>query len=79
MHCYRSRKSAEQYQDVYEVAKLSVDLTRVPEYYFKKCWNKAHQLYYDVHFEVELSATSSLEYAMSIGGTRYGSVTARYT
>jgi hypothetical protein len=79
MHCYESGQIAEQYQGVYEVAKLSADLTSVPEYYFNKHRNKANQLYYDVHFQVELSATSSLEYAISVGGTRYGSVAARYT
>jgi hypothetical protein len=60
------------------VAKLSFDLTSVPVHKFKSLQNKANQKYYEVHIHVELSATSSLEYAVSIDGIRYGSVTASY-
>jgi hypothetical protein len=79
MHRYRPGQIAKHHQTVYKVAELSVDLTSVPEYMFKLRQNKANQLYYEVNFQVELSATSSLEYAVSIDGARYGSVTARYT
>jgi hypothetical protein len=60
------------------VAKLSVDLTNVPTHKFRLLRNEANQKYYEVHFQVELSAMSSLEYAVSIDGIRYGSVTASY-
>jgi hypothetical protein len=63
---------------VYEVANLSVDLTKVPTHKFRSLQNKASQKYFEVHFQVELSATSSLEYAVSIDEIRYGSVTASY-
>jgi hypothetical protein len=46
---------------------------------FKSRQNTANQFYYELNFQVEFSATSSLEYAVSIDGTYYGSVTARYT
>jgi hypothetical protein len=46
---------------------------------FKPRQNKANQSYYQVDIQVEFSATSSLEYAVSVGGTRYGLVNARYT
>ncbi|KAH7408805.1 Hsp70 family protein [Phaeosphaeria sp. MPI-PUGE-AT-0046c] len=64
--------------DVYEVAQLCVDLTNVPNHKFKVRQNSASQAYHEVDFQVEFSATSSLEYAVSVGGTRYGSVSARY-
>jgi hypothetical protein len=35
-------------------------------------------MYHEINFHVELSATSSLEYSMSVNGKRYGSVTASY-
>jgi hypothetical protein len=63
---------------VYKVANLSVDLSSVPTHKFRSLQNKANQKYYEVNFQVELSATSSLEYTVSIDGIRYGSVTASY-
>ncbi|KAF9728578.1 hsp70 protein-like protein [Paraphaeosphaeria minitans] len=65
--------------DVYEVAELTVDLTGVPKQKFLSLRNGANQTYYDVHFQVEVSATSALEYAVSFDGARYGSITASYT
>jgi hypothetical protein len=79
MHRYQLAKSAKQHQDVYEVAKLIVDLTKVPERMFLLRRNKTNQPYHELNFQVEFSVTSSLEYAVTIDGTRYGSVTARYT
>lgn len=61
------------------VAELTVDLTSLPKQKFLSLRNGANQTYCEVHFEVEISATSALEYAVSIGGSRYGSITANYT
>ncbi|KAH6613153.1 hypothetical protein C7974DRAFT_368945 [Boeremia exigua] len=62
----------------YEVATLSVDFSKVPKCKFKKYQSETKVGYHEVHFQVEVFATTSLEYAMSIDGTRYGSVTANY-
>lgn len=61
------------------MATLTVDLTSVPTQKLKQNRNNFNALYYDVEFDIEISATSSLEYSVSIDGTRYGGVTASYT
>lgn len=66
-------------KNLYKVATLSVDLSDVPAHKFKSKRSATGGLYYTIHFNVELSVMSSLEYSMSVNGTQYGSVTASYT
>jgi hypothetical protein len=63
---------------VYEVATLTVDLIDMPKHQFEYRWGEADSMYYELSFDIEISAMTSLVYAVSIDGTRYGSVVASY-
>jgi hypothetical protein len=58
---------------------LTVDLTNVPNHKFMSRRSRLNQTYYEVYYQVELSALSALEYAVSIDGICYGLITASYT
>jgi hypothetical protein len=63
---------------VFEIAKLVVDLSGVPERLFRKKRSKDGRTYHMLSFEVNISVQSALEYSFSVEGVKYGSVQARY-
>ncbi|KAF2449569.1 hypothetical protein P171DRAFT_507242 [Karstenula rhodostoma CBS 690.94] len=62
---------------VYEVARLRVDLEKVPQRAFRKRHNSKNP-YYELHYEVHISVQSGLEFSLWVDGKRYGAVTAEY-
>ncbi|KAJ4324502.1 hypothetical protein N0V94_001242 [Neodidymelliopsis sp. IMI 364377] len=71
---YRSK-----HPDVYTVATLRVNLESVPQKFFKAQRSPSGDLYYELAFNVEISVQSALEFSVSVGGRKYGLVTAQYT
>jgi hypothetical protein len=65
-------------QNVYEVVKLVVDLSPVPERSFRKHRSKSGVTYHSLDFEIEISLQSTLEYSLLVDGVRYGTVKADY-
>ena len=64
---------------MYKLATLDVDLNDVPESDFQLLQSAHGLAYYRLTYTVEISVQSALEFSLSVNGTRYGSVTARYT
>jgi hypothetical protein len=67
------------HQKVYKVAQLEANLQTVPKALFRDCRTPSGALYHEIHFDVEISVQSSLEFSLPINGNKYGSVTAKYT
>ncbi|KAF2849836.1 Hsp70 family protein [Plenodomus tracheiphilus IPT5] len=63
---------------VYTVARLCVDFGEVPALEFRTMQSLSGRRYYEVDFSVEISVQSSLEFAVSVNGKRYGSLIAEY-
>ncbi|KAI1684350.1 hypothetical protein KJE20_06855 [Pyrenophora tritici-repentis] len=63
---------------VYKVATLNVDLNGVPQNLFQRHLSLSDGHYYTLHFKVEMSIQSSLEFSLLVNGVRYGAVTATY-
>ncbi|CAN9134369.1 unnamed protein product [Alternaria alternata] len=70
------RRSTE--EDVFRVAKLTINLTKVPKRTFKVKRSPDGRTYHEIDFEVEISIQSALEYSCSVKGKRVGSVTVEY-
>jgi hypothetical protein len=63
---------------VYKVATLDVDLSSVPQSAFLSSPSPSGGTYYTLHFQVEMTIQSSLEFCLLVNGVRYGAVTANY-
>ncbi|KAI2482515.1 Hsp70 family protein [Pyrenophora tritici-repentis] len=65
-------------QKVYKVASLAVDLSGVPESAFTTSRSVSGGFYSTLHYQVEMTIQSSLEFSLLVSGVRYGAVTANY-
>ncbi|KAI4660944.1 uncharacterized protein J4E79_005512 [Alternaria viburni] len=63
---------------VYRVATLRVDLSDIPEETLSLNISASGRKYYTVDCTVNISLQSSLEFFLTVGGKRYGSLTAKY-
>ena len=70
---------ADKLQGVYKVATLDVDLSSVPQSFFRAGPSPSGGIYYTLDFRVEITVQSSLEFSLLVNGVRYGAVTANYT
>ncbi|KAF1950892.1 Hsp70 family protein [Byssothecium circinans] len=66
------------HKNVYEVAKLTIDLSCVPQREFQTKRSPGGDVYYHLDYTIEISVQSALEYSLSINGVKYGSVAANY-
>jgi hypothetical protein len=67
-----------QVQDVFLVATLTVDLSKVPKKEFSAKQSPAGRRYHKIHFDLEISIQSALEFSLTINGKKYAAVTAEY-
>ncbi|KAH4005899.1 hypothetical protein HBI56_097520 [Parastagonospora nodorum] len=63
---------------VFTVAKLSVDLSGVPENEYTTGLSPTGRMYRKLKFEIEISAQSSLEFFFTVNGKKYASLTANF-
>jgi hypothetical protein len=69
---------ANEYQDVFVVADVTVDLSTVPEKDFELRISPSGRPYRYLEFEVELAIQASMELSLSVGGKKYGSLKAAF-
>ncbi|KAF2130413.1 Hsp70 family protein [Dothidotthia symphoricarpi CBS 119687] len=77
-YCGVSRRLCYTSWEVYTVARLHVDLRNVPKHLFVARSSPSGAVYHQLKYTVEVSLQSSLEFFVTINGSRYGSVTATY-
>jgi hypothetical protein len=60
------------------VTTVVADLSDVPDHYFEQRLNRHGEMYYHLDTLVHISMQSTLEFYLTVGGKKYGSVTAQY-
>lgn len=65
-------------QSVYTVATLTVDMDDIPDEYFERKRSPKGKLYYSIMSTINISMGSALEFFLTVGGQKYGSLTAAY-
>ncbi|KAH3975901.1 hypothetical protein HBH98_042340 [Parastagonospora nodorum] len=65
-------------KSIYRLATLEVDLSGVPQDEFEVLRSPSGHTYHRIIYTVDISIQSSLDFSVSIGGKKYGRITARY-
>jgi hypothetical protein len=76
--CSFVRHKLTQHQGVYRVATLIVDYDDVPKHLLKTKKSPDGRKYFEIEAVVHISMQSSLEFFVTVGGKKYGSLTAQY-
>lgn len=65
-------------QKVFEVARVNVDLSEVPQRLFRKGRSPCGRVFHELVYEVHISLQASLVFSLVVGGRTYGDLTAEY-
>jgi hypothetical protein len=65
-------------QAIYHVANVTVDLKDVPRHCISTYYSSDGRAYYSIRCTINISLQSGLEFFVTVGGKKYGSVTVDY-